>query len=570
MSLPVSLALALMVTAVRSQTLGNEVKPMVGVYYFPGWHIKPPIKPLCPGGPPENIGEWRYAIMKAAKPRPLCGFYDDSDPRLWDYYIDWMADFGIDFLAFDWYYNARQQFLYEALDRGFLQSEKRDRIRFCLHWCNHGGNWWHKPLDQSKAALVEMMDEVCHRYLHLPNYLKIDDKPVFMIYDIDMLLAFGGPDEVKMSLKAMHDVARNHGFGGLYLVAVYSSCSSAYIKMLKSLGFDAFCAYTYAWMRPPAVAWYSKAWPYSEVVEMVCRDLHPFLRRMGERYGIPYWPTTFSGWDDRPRAGLDNAFVLTGNDPSEFGRMLRSALENVDTRYPVVMVEAWNEWGEGAHIEPSKEHGFGYLEQIAAALGKKTGTPRIPSSDEVRAWSILNEDEIKLANENESKPWPVKPVERIRLASSYDVANVTMPIVFDFSEGGISLDSITFTGLKVQERTKLGLTLASEAYDPQLVLPAISVPSKSIKRLIVEAKLVEKAPGCPEPALELYWQTGLIPEFTPYCSVKLPLEVNGVSCIATDEIMSWASSGSPVVRIRLDLGEHPGNKFLLCRIALED
>lgn len=543
-------------------------KPLVGAYYFPGWHVKPPIKPLCPGGSPERVGEWRYAIMNAAKPRPLCGFYDDSDVRLWDYYVDWMAGCGIDFIAFDWYYNARQQFLYEALDRGFLHSPKRNMLKFCLHWCNHGGNWWHKPLDQSRSALCEMIDEVCHRYFHLPNYLKIDGKPVFMIYEIDTLLGFGGCDGVRESLRAMRDIAKKHGHRGLYLVAVYSSFSAAYIRMLKDLGFDAFCAYTYAGVRPPDVAWYSKAWPYRETVDMICSDVYPFLKRIGVKYGIPYWPTVFSGWDDRPRAGLENAFVLTENDPKEFARMFRSALENVNTKSGVVIIEAWNEWGEGAHIEPSREHGFAYLEQIACTLGKDFKNPRVPSVEEIRSWSILSEDELRTAHENESKPWPVKKVERVHLSSSYSVPDVSMPVVFDFAAGGIPLESVVFSGLQVLERTERGLVLVSTNVDPQVILPRISIPAKQVRLVSVEARVIEKQPGNPEPAIELYWQTGRIREFTPYCSVKLPFVVDGRCMLSTDDIMTWSAGGDPILRIRLDLGDHPGNKYLLTKLTL--
>jgi len=34
------------------------------------------------------------------------------------------------------------------------------------------------------------------------------------------------------------------------------------------------------------------------------------------------------------------------------------------TPLPLVLIEAWNEWGEGAYIEPQQEFGFGYLEAI--------------------------------------------------------------------------------------------------------------------------------------------------------------------------------------------------------------
>ena len=548
--------------------LPGQIKPMVGVYYFPGWHIKPPIKPLCPGGPPAEVGEWRYAVMKAAKPRPLCGFYDESDPRLWDYYIDWMTGHGIDFVAFDWYYNAGQQFLYEALDRGLLQAAKCDQVKFCLHWCNHGGLWWQKPMDQSKPALVEMIDEVCHRYFHRPNYLRIDRKPVFMIYDIDALLGFGGRDGVKESLKAMRAVAKEHGFGDLYVVAVYSAASSAYIKMLKDLGFDAFCAYTYSWMRAPRVAWHSKSYPYGEIVDMAAADLYPFLERMGKLHGIPYWPTTFSGWDDRPRAGLENAIVLTDNTPAQFGRLFKGALGHVNAASPVVMVEAWNEWGEGANIEPSKEHGFGYLKEIASAVGIKPGIERTPSPAEIKSWSILTDEELRIARANESKPWPVKETSWIKLGESRAAPDVKMPVVFDLSAGGVPTEELTLNGVEIVERGKEGAVCSTTSGDPSVILPKMEVPARQVKRIVIGCRLLDKpSANQPAPVLELYWSTGRIPEFTPYCSVKLPLSPDGEVTIHTDEIMTWTSGGTPVTRIRIDLGDAPGNRFLVRRVV---
>jgi len=67
--------------------------------------------------------------MKVPQPRALCGFYDDSDPRLWDYYIDWMTRYGVDFLSFDWYYNDREDLLSNSLDKGFLKCETRDKVK---------------------------------------------------------------------------------------------------------------------------------------------------------------------------------------------------------------------------------------------------------------------------------------------------------------------------------------------------------------------------------------------------------------------------------------------------------
>ena len=90
-------ALCLLISAVLASAAPNPVEPppLVGVYYFPGWY-------RGKAAPTNNSSEWRRCIMKTPQPRPVCGFYDDADPRLWSYYIDWMTQYGGDFLAFDW------------------------------------------------------------------------------------------------------------------------------------------------------------------------------------------------------------------------------------------------------------------------------------------------------------------------------------------------------------------------------------------------------------------------------------------------------------------------------------
>ena len=79
---------------------------------------------------------------------------------------------------------------------------------------------------------------------------------------------------------------------------------------------------------------------------------------------FPVFRSVCPGWDNearRPGAG----HVYFGSDPAIYSRWLTSACAvaaqhpNPDMR--MVFVNAWNEWAEGAHLEPDRRYGYAYL-----------------------------------------------------------------------------------------------------------------------------------------------------------------------------------------------------------------
>lgn len=54
--------------------------------------------------------------------------------------------------------------------------------------------------------------------------------------------------------------------------------------------------------------------------------------------------------------------------------MLRGAKKLMDSHESspkILMIEAWNEFGEGAYIEPTKKWEFKYLETVKKVFGEK-------------------------------------------------------------------------------------------------------------------------------------------------------------------------------------------------------
>ena len=82
------------------------------------------------------------------------------------------------------------------------------------------------------------------------------------------------------------------------------------------------------------------------------------------------------GWDNTPRR-RESAYVFHGANPLSFRRWLaRAAAAAVGGGEPsLLFVNAWNEWAEGAHLEPDARFGRAYLEAVRDAVGVDERAP---------------------------------------------------------------------------------------------------------------------------------------------------------------------------------------------------
>ncbi|MGH7857925.1 MAG: glycoside hydrolase family 99-like domain-containing protein, partial [Candidatus Binatia bacterium] len=106
-----------------------------------------------------------------------------------------------------------------------------------------------------------------------------------------------------------------------------------------------------------------------------CRivDYAEVARRMMAKPTAEYrrFPCVLAGWDNSPRRP-QGAFVLVERDPRVYGEWLANAIDRAAAlgSEPLVFINAWNEWAEGAYLEPCRRFGSRFLEATAAAVGR--------------------------------------------------------------------------------------------------------------------------------------------------------------------------------------------------------
>jgi hypothetical protein len=186
-----------------------------------------------------------------------------------------------------------------------------------------------------------------------PRAIRIDGRPVFIVYRADQL------PEPARTTDCWRREAERAGLPGLYLMAVETGWDAGWD--VTRVGFDAKVLFQ----------------PQFSLLDTAPRwDVCDFKTRVFDY--VSAWPvlanpppvsytrfdTVFPGWDNSARRG-ENAWVVHGNTPASYEEWLRIAVDRTLTRPQderIVFINAWNEWAEGAHLEPDRKHGRGFLE----------------------------------------------------------------------------------------------------------------------------------------------------------------------------------------------------------------
>lgn len=340
---------------------------------------------------PENDEWWGKGFTEwtnTAKAKPLfrghyqpnvpadLGFYDLRLPEAREAQADLAREYGVEaFCYYHYWFGGRR-----LLERPFEEvlNSGRPDFPFCLCWANQ--TWsgiWHGAEDRilMEQTYPGMEDHKAHfEYLlpafRDPRYLRVEGKPLFMVYN---------PDELPASKEVTdywRQLASQAGLPGLHLVAEHNDIDWD----PREHGFDAVVQIRLpprrkvvqqrtGWSHPfrKLKYWVSDVenlptiHKYDEVIDHLVVDAKP---------GIESYPCVIPGWDNTPRSGA-NGMVLQGSTPDAFQRHLRKAIkrigQNTDEKR-IVFIKSWNEWAEGNYLEPDLRHGRAYLEVLRKEL----------------------------------------------------------------------------------------------------------------------------------------------------------------------------------------------------------
>ncbi|MBP5308508.1 MAG: glycoside hydrolase family 99-like domain-containing protein [Clostridia bacterium] len=343
---------------------------------------------------PEGIGEWQS--VKNSKPKengyfwnrkPLWGYVNEADPSVMEMQIDEAVSHGVNVFIYDWYWYDGRPFLEQCLDNGFLRAKNNRNMKFYLMWANHDANHcWSIDLSDEYGNTVlwkgevdrpnfeKIVCRVIEKYFVLPNYYKIDGRPVFMIYDVkNFINGLGGIENAKNALLWFREQTKAAGFPDLHLqITVWNE------PEINLSGFDANMKGStkdiVRLLRADSVTHYQFAHfahinrDYTEILKDVAAE----WKRIEKEYEAPYFPHISCGWDNNPRYKNFRPGIVKNNTPENFEKGLMMAKEYLDARpalTPLVTVNSWNEWTETSYLEPDDFYGYGYLDAVKKVFG---------------------------------------------------------------------------------------------------------------------------------------------------------------------------------------------------------
>jgi glycosyl transferase family WbsX len=386
----------------------------VAAYYCALYHADPRFEEWCgPGWTMWELTKWaRPRFQGHDQPKvPIWGYEDDSDPEVVAKKIDMAAKHGVDVLIVNWYWYNDGTFLRAGLDKGILGANNNHKVKFALHWCNHDmpdifptrsyqcyPDWKVlMPGDVNRETFDKMVDEIIEKYFKHPSYWLIEGCPYFSVYDLDTLVkGLGDIEKTKEALDSFRAKTKKAGFPDLHLniilrgdciltkgsTLVLSSDEDSQLsvydqnELALEMGFNSLGSYT--WVHHVALPNFPTT-QYAYAREKAVENWHDTVKK----FSLPYYAVVTCGWDSTPEICPSDVYVnkgypymptLVGNTPEEFKKSLiemKKFLDDGGNKQKIFLLNSWNEWNEGTHLEPDKKNGYGFLEAIKKVFGSK-------------------------------------------------------------------------------------------------------------------------------------------------------------------------------------------------------
>jgi len=361
------------------------MKTKLIAWYLPQYHCIP-----------ENNEFWGKGFtdwVTVKKAQPL--FKGHKQPRIPlnnNYYdlsikknVAWQAklakDYGIyGFGIYHYWFNNEKNLLTKPLE--IIHDNKEIDINYFLAWDN--ANWkksWSAVNGNAWISLDKNKEECCNNngilipyilgeepdwenhYNHLlpyfkdKRYIKVNNKPMFTILQYD--------ESIERMCQFWNALAQKDGFNGMYFIYKnkrWFGWAEDAIRFNYEPHYD-------GWLNP--TIWERRVEKLTKILNITQNknyyNYDTIWRRIIENAAETSsneFLGAFVNYDDSPRRST-KGIVVKGASPQKFKYYLSKLIDISEKQEKdFIFITAWNEWGEGAYLEPDIMNKYEYLNAI--------------------------------------------------------------------------------------------------------------------------------------------------------------------------------------------------------------
>ncbi len=294
------------------------------------------------------------------------GFYDLRLLEVHQRQVELARNYGIYGFCYYHYWFSGKKIL-ELPFRIVLENPQLN-FPFCLCWANE--NWTRRWDGLDNEILIKQNhseeDDInfikdIEVALRDKRYIRLDDKPLIIIYNIFLL------PNASATAKRWRDYCISNGIGDLYLGVAQT------FNTISSIpdGFDSIIEFPPHHLGGGAREINTSVQILNNAYKGSVLDYSYLIKRARnvKKSKITLLRTVVPSWDNEARKpGCGRTFINT--KPMLYRKWLQEAISftlkyNCDKP---VFINAWNEWAEGAHLEPDRKYGYAWLKATYEAL----------------------------------------------------------------------------------------------------------------------------------------------------------------------------------------------------------
>ncbi len=357
------------------------IKPIA--FYLPQFH---PVK--------ENSEWWGAGFTEwtnVAKAKPNyeghyqpqipkdLGFYDLRMPETLAAQATLAKEYGIYGFCFYYYWFSGRRILEKPID---VFIKNKIDMPFCFCWANEN---WTKRWDGGNNEVLLSNEHSVENDNHIiddiiptmqdDRYIRYDGLPLIIVYRPDILA------DSKKTFAHWRKQAKAAGLPGLFIASV------AFYDIFhpSDWGCDALVEF------PPHQ--YLQNSFASDVPKFTnpefCGNVMDYRAVMSASIDrvhndFLFFHGTMPSWDNTARRQND-PFIFKNSSPELFEFWLRNqslkTLEDTQNKEKFVFINAWNEWAEGAHLEPCLKYGHQHLEAVRRGTNVERYITNMPAHD---------------------------------------------------------------------------------------------------------------------------------------------------------------------------------------------